>query len=129
MSKTPLAVVTSFCAAWSKLDIDEMIGYFHADAVYHNIPVDPIQGRDTIKEMIVGFSAGWDRVDFEIRHTVATGTSCSPRGWTTSSPRSAREPARHGTFEFAGGLITAWRDYFDLNQFMNQLTLITVRHG
>ena len=27
-----------------------------------------------------------------------------------------------GTFELEGGLIKAWRDYFDLNQFMTQLT-------
>jgi limonene-1,2-epoxide hydrolase len=27
-----------------------------------------------------------------------------------------------GTFELEGGRIKAWRDYFDLNQFMNQMT-------
>ena len=85
VSKEPLEIVTSFCAAWSKLDIDEMMGYFHADALYHNIPVDPVVGRDNIRDMIVGFTAGWERVDFEVRHAVAQGDSCSPSGWTTSS--------------------------------------------
>jgi limonene-1,2-epoxide hydrolase len=69
----PLTVVQNFCAAWSKLDIDEMMGYFHADAVYHNIPVDPVVGRGDIRDMIVGFTAGWDRIDFEIRHAAAEG--------------------------------------------------------
>ena len=27
-----------------------------------------------------------------------------------------------GTFEVSGGKIAAWRDYFDMNQFMSQLT-------
>ena len=26
-----------------------------------------------------------------------------------------------GTFEVADGKITAWRDYFDMNQFMSQM--------
>jgi limonene-1,2-epoxide hydrolase len=26
-----------------------------------------------------------------------------------------------GTFEVSGDKITAWRDYFDLNQFMSQI--------
>jgi len=56
-----------------KLDIDEMMAYFDPDAVYHNIPVDPVVGSDNIREMIVGFTAGWDRVDFEVRHAVAQG--------------------------------------------------------
>jgi limonene-1,2-epoxide hydrolase len=27
-----------------------------------------------------------------------------------------------GTFEVANGKIAAWRDYFDMNQFMSQLS-------
>jgi limonene-1,2-epoxide hydrolase len=123
VSTSPLAVVTSFCAAWSKLDIDEMMGYFHADAVYHNIPVDPIAGRDNIREMIVGFTAGWDRVDFEVRHIVADGDVVMTErvDHFVSPERTVSLPVR-GTFELDGGLITAWRDYFDLNQFMSQLS-------
>jgi limonene-1,2-epoxide hydrolase len=123
VSKTPLDVVTNFCATWSKLDFDEMISYFHADAVYHNIPVDPIAGRDNIKEMIVGFCAGWDRVDFEVRHAVANGDVVLTErvDHFVSAERTVSLPVM-GTFELEGGLIKAWRDYFDLNQFMNQLT-------
>jgi len=123
VSNTPLDVVTNFCATWSKLDFDEMIGYFHADAVYHNIPVDPIAGRDNIKEMIIGFCAGWDRVDFEVRHAVANGDVVLTErvDHFVSAERTVSLPVM-GTFELEGGLIKAWRDYFDLNQFMNQLT-------
>jgi limonene-1,2-epoxide hydrolase len=55
---SPLDVVTSFCAARSRLDIDQIIGYFDEDAVYHNVHVDTVVGRENIRATIVGFTAG-----------------------------------------------------------------------
>jgi len=123
VSTPPLDVVLNFCAGWSKLDIDEMMAYFDPDAVYHNIPVDPVVGSDNIREMIVGFTAGWDRVDFEVRHAVAQGDVVLTErvDHFVSAQRTVSLPVM-GTFELDGGLIKAWRDYFDLNQFMSQLT-------
>lgn len=123
MPTAPLTVVQNFCAAWSKLDIDQMMGYFHADAVYHNIPVDPVAGRDDIRAMIVGFTAGWDRLDFEVRHIVAQDDVVLTErvDHFVSGQRTVSLPVM-GTFELSGGLIRAWRDYFDLNQFMSQLS-------
>ena len=37
------------------------------------------------------------------------------------SPERTIEIPVMGTFEVAGGSLTAWRDYFDLNQVMSQL--------
>jgi limonene-1,2-epoxide hydrolase len=123
VSNGPLEVVTQFCAAWSKLDIDEITGYFREDAVYHNIPVDPVVGRDNIREMIVGFTAGWDRVEFEVRRAVADGdVVLTERVDHFISPERRVSLPVMGTFELDGGLIKAWRDYFDLNQFMSQLS-------
>ena len=34
-------VVTRFCAAWSKNDLDALMAFFTDDAVYENVPVDP----------------------------------------------------------------------------------------
>jgi len=123
VSTPPLEVITSFCGAWSRLDIDELMGFFHEDAVYHNIPVDPVVGRDDIRATIVGFTAGWDRVDFEIRHAVAHGEAVLTERVDrfVSAQRTMSLPVM-GTFELSGGLIKAWRDYFDLNQFMGQLS-------
>lgn len=123
MSTPPIDVVTSFCGAWSRLDIDELMGFFHEDAVYHNIPVDPVVGRDDIRAMIVGFTAGWDRLDFALRHIVAQGDVVLTErvDHFVSVQRTVSLPVM-GTFELSGGLISAWRDYFDLNQFMSQLS-------
>jgi limonene-1,2-epoxide hydrolase len=119
----PLETVTRFCEAWSKLDLDEIIGFLAEDAVYHNIPLDPVTGRDAIRTTISGFTAGVDRVEFEILNTAVNGNVVlNERIDRFFSPERTIELPVMGTFEVADGRITAWRDYFDLNQFMTQLT-------
>jgi limonene-1,2-epoxide hydrolase len=118
----PLEVVSSFCAAWSKLDIDELMTYFADDAVYHNIPVDPVVGRDAIRSTIEGFTAGVERVNFEVRHAVAQDNIVLTErvDHFHTADRVISLPVM-GAFEVTGGRIASWRDYFDLNQFMSQL--------
>ncbi|HTZ09105.1 MAG TPA: limonene-1,2-epoxide hydrolase family protein [Acidimicrobiales bacterium] len=117
-----LDVVTGFCAAWSKLDIDRIMSSFTPDAVYHNIPIDALEGTDAIRAMIESFTAGWDRVDFEIRTIVAQGSVVMTErvDHFVSAERTISLPVM-GVFELEGDRIRAWRDYFDLNQFMNQM--------
>ena len=119
----PIDIVKAFCASWSELDIDDLMGYFHDDALYHNIPVDPLVGTENIRAMIVGFTAGWDRVEFDILHIVADGEVVLTERVDrfVSAERTVSLPVM-GTFELDGGRIRAWRDYFDLNQFMSQLS-------
>jgi len=117
-----LEVVTAFCAAWSRNDLDELVGYFTDDAVYHNIPVDPVVGRDNIRATIAGFTAGIDKIEFEVRHAVADGPIVlTERVDHFHSPGKVISLPVMGVFEVADGKIAAWRDYFDLNQFMSQL--------
>jgi len=116
-------VVREFCAAWSKLDIDQIVGYFTDDAVYHNIPVDPVAGRVAIREMIEGFTAGWDSIEFEVSNIATHGNVVlTERVDRFVSPERTIALPVMGTFEIEDGRIRAWRDYFDLNQFMSQLT-------
>jgi limonene-1,2-epoxide hydrolase len=91
--------------------------------VYHNIPVDPVVGRDAIRATLEGFTAGVKTVEFEVVHVVADGpvvlTERIDR-FTWPSGHVAVLPVM-GTFEVHDGLITQWRDYFDMTQFMSQL--------
>ncbi len=118
----PLDLVKEFCAAWEALDIDKIMSFFAEDAVYHNIPIDPLTGHEAIRGLIESFTAGTDRVVFEVRHAVADGNVVM-----TERVDHFYSPSGHialpvmGTFELAGDKIAAWRDYFDLNQFMSQM--------
>jgi limonene-1,2-epoxide hydrolase len=118
----PIETVTRFCAAWDDVDLDRIVAFFSDDAVYHNIPVDPVSGREAIKATIARFTAGVDRVEFEVRHAAADGNVVlTERVDRFFTPDRTIELPVMGTFEVNDGSITAWRDYFDLNQFMSQL--------
>jgi limonene-1,2-epoxide hydrolase len=115
-------VVRRFCAAWSDGDLDTIMSFFADDAVYHNIPVDPVTGTDAIRATIAGFTGGVDSIEFRVRHLVAAdSTVLTERVDVFRFPNATIELPVMGTFEVDDGKITAWRDYFDMNQFMSQL--------
>ena len=122
MSDSPTDVVKKFCAAWSDNDLDALMAFFTDDAVYHNIPMDPITGRDTIKSFIAGFAGGAEQIDFRVRNIVADGpVVLTERVDVFLLPNGKVELPVMGTFEVKDGKIAAWRDYFDMKQFMDQM--------
>ena len=118
----PIAVVQEFCDAWAKGDLDALVEFFTDDAVYHNIPVAPVTGKAAIRDTIAGFTAGVDTVEFRVGHIAASGNVVlTERVDAFITPAVTIELPVMGTFEVVDGKIAAWRDYFDLNQFMSQL--------
>lgn len=119
---TPIETVTAFCRAWEHVDLDALSGFFTDGAIYHNIPMEPIVGREAIMQVIAGFTAGSERIEFEI-------VNISAEGGVVLTERIDRffRPDRTvvlpvmGVFEVVDDRIAAWRDYFDLNQFLTQL--------
>ena len=120
---TPESVVRSFCRAVERRDIPALVDFFTTDAVYHNIPIAPLTGRDAIAATLGQFIAPAARVEFEI---VGLATQDS----TVFTERVDRfeiggklvELPVMGAFEITPeGKIRAWRDYFDMQQFTNQL--------
>ena len=123
MSDSPIDVVRRFCAEVSKLDLDTFGDFFADDAVYHNIPVDPVTGLDAIKATIEGFTTGVEKLEFVVHHISADGpVVLTERTDIFVLPHVTIELPVMGTFEVHDGKITAWRDYFDLNQFMSKLS-------
>jgi limonene-1,2-epoxide hydrolase len=121
-SETPIEVVQRFCKDVESLDLDRIGDFFAEDAVYHNIPVDPVVGVDAIKSTLGGFTAGVEKLEFRVHHVVAEGpVVMTERTDVFVLPNVTIELPVMGTFEVRDGKIAAWRDYFDLNQFMSQL--------
>jgi limonene-1,2-epoxide hydrolase len=118
----PLDVVTRFCAALSEGDLDAVMAFFTDDAVYHNIPVDPVTGTDAIRVTIEGFTAGVDSIEFRVGNIAAQGdVVLTERVDVFTLPGRTISLPVMGSFELRDGRIAAWRDYFDMNQFMSQL--------
>ncbi len=119
---TAIDIVRDFCTAWEKGDYEALLDFFTDDAVYHNIPVDPVQGKDAIRALITMFTASAERIEFRVQHIVADGdTVLTERLDVFVLPNTTIELPVMGTFELRDGKIAAWRDYFDLNQYMTQL--------
>lgn len=114
-------VVRDFCAAWVRKNIDELLSFFTPDAVYHNMPLVPLNGIDAIRETLAMFVTPAERIEFELLAIAAAGdlvfTERVDRfemmGKSVSLPVA-------GVFQVRDGKIAAWRDYFDMQTWMTQ---------
>lgn len=122
MTTDPIELVRSFCATWATGDVDALVAFFADDAVYHNIPVAPVVGPDAIRATIEGFTAGVGSIEFRLDAVAGDGdTVLTERLDIFEFPNGRIELPVMGTFVVRDGKIAAWRDYFDMNQFMSQL--------
>jgi limonene-1,2-epoxide hydrolase len=114
----PDALVRTFCAAFGRLDVDELLAFFADDAVYHNIPLEPAVGRDAIRAVIEMFVGMASDMSFEIhRQVAADGLVLNERTDTMVIGEQTIALPVAGAFEIVDGKIAAWRDYFDMGQF------------
>ena len=44
-----------FIAAWSRLDVEEIVSFFTPDGTYHNMMNQPVSGHDNLRKFIGGF--------------------------------------------------------------------------
>ena len=116
MTRSADELVTEFCKRWASPDPDEIAAYFTEDAVYHNIPMDPVEGREAIKEFIAGFLAAFEGIDFKVHRQISDGdlvmnerTDVMRRKDGDAIPLPVM-----GVFEVQNDRIAAWRDYFDM---------------
>jgi limonene-1,2-epoxide hydrolase len=120
---TPTETVEAFCAAFGVGDIDAILAFFTADAVYHNIPIAPVVGVDAIRATLESFTGGVEKVEFRVGNIAASGNVVlTERIDAFVLPDRTIELPVMGAFEVTDdGKIAAWRDYFDLQQFMSQM--------
>ena len=116
MTQTADDVVTEFCKLWANPDPEQLASYFTDDAVYHNIPMPPAEGREAIKEFIAGFLAAFDGIDFKVHRQLSQGDVVMNERTDVMRRKDGLEvplPVT-GVFELRDGKIALWRDYFDL---------------
>ena len=118
MTTSPDELVTTFCAAWERMDADELAGYFTVDGVYHNIPMAPAEGRDAIHGLLTGMKSMISSIRFEVHRQVAQGNVVMNErtDHLVMGDKTIALPVV-GVFEIEGDKIRAWRDYFDQAQF------------
>jgi limonene-1,2-epoxide hydrolase len=119
------SVITDFIAAWSTGEIDRIMDFFHEDAVYTNVPIDPPnRGVAAIRQTIETFVGMAEAIEF-----VVHASAENPTSGVVMNERTDRfliggkwiELPVMGVFELRDGKISAWRDYFDLAQFQQAM--------
>lgn len=120
-------IVNRFIDSWSVGDLQQSMAFFAEGAVYHNIPMPKLVGRDAIAAFIGQFFGKVSTLSFEILHTAenAAGVVLNERmdEFTLKNGTHIRMPVM-GVFELENGLITAWRDYFDMKEYEAQLAAV-----
>jgi limonene-1,2-epoxide hydrolase len=125
--ESPIELVRRFCLAWSdNVGAAELAAFFTDDAVYHNIPLAPVTGREAIARAIASFirpgALGIERIEFRVVNIAANGpVVMTERVDVFHLPDKSFELPVMGTFEVSDGKIKAWRDYFDMNQFTSRM--------
>ena len=117
-------IVTDFCNAWPRKNIDELLAFFTDDAVYHNIPLEPAKGKEAIRGVINMFLPMAKSLHFKVLKSASAGNVVFNErvdifdlgnGKTISLPVA-------GVFEVTGSKISAWRDYFDMATYTKQMS-------
>lgn len=110
-------------AAWPTGDATPLARYFSDDAEYQNGPLKPVKGRVAIVASLAAMMGMGGEVDADIRNLVADGPVVMTERvdhWRSGEKTAGLRIA--GVFEVHDAVITAWRDYFDSNEFASQLS-------
>lgn len=118
---TPQEIVEKFIADWNAMDWDAVVGALAENVVYHNIPMEKIEGRDNAAAFITGMQP--KGVDWQMISIAANGNKVLTErldNFDMGDGKGLSIPVM-GTFEIEDGKIKAWRDYFDLATFTSQM--------
>jgi limonene-1,2-epoxide hydrolase len=124
MASNNLETVRRFCDAFRRRDPDELLEYFTDDAVYHNMPMPPVQGKAGIKTVLDMFLKPSESVEFIILKIAEGdgGAVLTERLDKFALGGKNVELPVAGIFELTDGKIAAWRDYFDMAAWTRQTT-------
>ncbi len=116
-----IKTIRRFCAEWTSPNIPKILDYFTDDAIYHNMPIQAVQGKDAIKGLIEQFTAAFEKGDWEVINIAAAGdVVLTERIDRFIGQEKSMSLQVMGVFELSGGKIAAWRDYFDMAEWTRQ---------
>ncbi|MAZ88487.1 MAG: limonene-1,2-epoxide hydrolase [Cellvibrionaceae bacterium] len=121
--QTNAEVVRQFIGDWSRLDATRLADYFTEDGIYHNMPAEPVQGREPIEQFIAGFMRGWTQTEWEIVNLAEQDevVYCERLDRTQTQSGNVELPCI-GVFYLKDGKISLWRDYFDMSTYVKAIT-------
>ena len=120
---SPERVVAGFIAAVERKDVAAAVELLSDDISYENMPIDPVRGRDNVRQVLEGFLAPATSVDWRIVSQFSSGpTVVNERVDRFEINGGWLELPVAGFFEVVDGRIRLWRDYFDMGTYMRRIT-------
>ena len=115
-------LVRDFLGSWQGRDLDIICGAFANDAVYHNVPVKPIEGIAGIRAIFQAFLDAFSEAKLDIVTLAAEpGLVLAERvDYFTMNDGTRVVLPVTGVFAVENGEITRFSDYFDLADFERQ---------
>ena len=115
--------VRDLIAGWEARDVEAILATMTADCRYLNVGLPEAVGHEAIRGVVAPFLAGATRVRWTVHHIAETAQGAVLTERTDAFDMGGRQlviPVM-GVFEFRDGKISAWRDYFDLPAFQQQM--------
>ena len=120
--ETSEKLVRDFLGSWEDRDLEVICSAFADDAVYHNVPVAPIEGIAGIRAIFGAFLDAFAEAKLDIVTLAAEpGLVLVERidYFTMTDGREVVLPV-NGVFEVRDNKIVRFSDYFDLADFEQQ---------
>jgi len=117
------SVVDEFIRRVTSHDVDGACELLHPDVEYDNVPVGKNLGIDAVKAFLAPMVGGIDETEWVVHRQAVTGNLVmNERNDRFRIGDSWMELPVAGVFEVdASGLITLWRDYFDMETFTSEM--------
>lgn len=125
---TPAEIVSAFIAAIEVKDLDTAMAFLSDDVSYENVPMARISGKPMVRAALDSFLASATQVEWVVSRQMESGNAVANErldrfqigsGWL--------ELPVAGFFEVnPDGLVTLWRDYFDMASYTRQLGALTI---
>ena len=110
--------IKDFIVAWSNLDSDELVGYFSEDGIYYNMPTQPVQGKEQLKQFIGSFISNWTKTNWDTLNIIGEGDIVIAERLDRTEVGDIKvDLPCCGVFEMEEGKIKVWRDYFDMGTY------------
>ena len=123
----PADVVHSFISAIEHHELEHALTHLTEDCRYDNVPLGKVDGRDGVRSTLRPFLEGFEEVQWVVTYQVASGNLDDGVVMNERLDRFRKgdrwlELPVAGLFLIRHGQIALWRDYFDKESFLAQMT-------
>jgi len=115
-------IALGFFQAWNNRSLNGIIEFLSEDCIYHNMPMEPINGRSEIEAYIAPVIDKTLSIEWTVLAIAedAKGRILNERLDRLKFSQGWLEIPIMGLLEFTDGRISLWRDYFDLQNYQQQ---------